>query len=192
MNHRRISKPYDFDLYCWFFQVAAVLSLISLVMWLCLIPRNPIFTLVDFSFLDLNVKNSSLLGDNNSVILNLEIFNPNKGMSIYYNDINFTLNYNGLVVGRSSTQGIYQGHKNIARKEVQMYNVDELFWQGIGNGSIDFVVRFETKVKLKIFKWRTKLRQINYVAYMSNMTMSSNGTISGESLLNCTPKTLHF
>ncbi|OIT32515.1 hypothetical protein A4A49_27083 [Nicotiana attenuata] len=188
MNNRKKSKRYNIDLYCWFFQVAAVLSLISLVMWLCLIPRNPIFTLVDFSFLDLNVKNSSLHGDNNSVILNLEIFNPNKGMSIYYNDINFTLNYNGLVVGRSSTQGIYQGHKNITRKEVQMYNVDELFWRGIGNGSIDFVVRLETKVKFKIFKRRTKLREINYVAYISNMTISSNGTISGEKFVKLYPQ----
>ncbi|XP_016562088.1 uncharacterized protein LOC107861251 [Capsicum annuum] len=77
MNNRRISK-HPFDLYCWFFQVVAVLCLTSIVIWLCLVPKNPIFTIVDFSFLFFNIKNSSLHSDNNSVILNLEIFNPNK------------------------------------------------------------------------------------------------------------------
>ncbi|KAK4360982.1 hypothetical protein RND71_019934 [Anisodus tanguticus] len=191
MNNRRISK-HHFGLYCWFIQVVAVLCLTSVVIWLCLIPRNPIFTIVDFSFLVLNNKNSSLHADNNSVILNLEIFNRNKGMSIYYDAINVALNYNGLVVGKNSTKGFYQGHKNIIRKEVQMYIVDELFWQGIGNGSIDFVVGLETTVKFKIFAWRTKQRGLNYVAYMSNATMSINGTISSENLVKLYPKSLHF
>lgn len=192
MNNRRISK-HPFDLYCWFFQVVAVLCLTSIVIWLCLVPKNPIFTIVDFSFLFFNIKNSSLHSDNNSVILNLEIFNPNKGKSIYYNDINFALNYNGLVVGKNSTKGFYQGHKIITRKEVQMYIVDELFWQEIGNGrSIDFVVGLETTVKFKILAWRTKPRWLKYVAYMSNVTMSTNGTISSEKLVNLYPKSLHL
>lgn len=191
MNHRRTSK-HSFDLYCWFFQVLAILCLISVVIWLCLVPKNPIFTIVDFSFLVLNIKNSSLHSGNNSVLLNLEIFNPNKGMSIYYNDINLALNYSGLVVGKYSTKGIYQGRKNITRKEVQMYIVDELFWLEIGRRSINFVVGLETTVKFKIFAWRTKQRGLKYVTYMSNVTMSSNGTISCEKLVKLYPKSLHF
>lgn len=191
MNNRRIFKD-SFDLYCWFFQVVAVLCLTSVVMWLCLVPKNPIFTIVDFSFLVFNIKNSSLHSGNNSVLLNVEIFNPNKGISIYYNDINFALNYNGLVVGNYSTKGIYQGHKNITRKEVKMYIVDELFWQEIGSRSINFVLVLETIVKFKIFEWRTKQRGLKYVAYMSNVTMSNNGTISSEKLVKLYHKSLHL
>lgn len=64
-----------------------------------------------------------------------------------------------------------------------MYIVDEQFWQEIGNGSINFVVGLEATIKFKIFEWRTKQRGLKYVAHISNVTMSTNVTISSEKLV---------
>ncbi|KAK6149801.1 hypothetical protein DH2020_017326 [Rehmannia glutinosa] len=172
------------SIYCWFICVVTVLCLAGVVAWLSLTPKNPYFRISDAHFPPLDSKNQSTNRNvsvsvlNNSVIFDLEIFNPNKRMGIYYGVISLELYSGGRVVGTNSTLGFYQRYKNTRVLQI-MIRVSREFWQGINGGNVDFMVRVETSVKFRIIKWKTKLRQIAYEEQFNNVKINLNGTVSG-------------
>ncbi|XP_019171558.1 PREDICTED: protein NDR1-like isoform X2 [Ipomoea nil] len=113
-----------------------------------------------------------------SVRLGIEISNPNKGMSIYYSDIYFTMNHNGIVVAKNSTPGFYQPCKNDTTRAVEMKLADLQFLQQIIGGNVSFKIGLETTVQYRIFKWKTKHHKMDYEAYVYNVTV--NGTDLGQ------------
>ncbi|CAI9772873.1 unnamed protein product [Fraxinus pennsylvanica] len=169
-------------IYCWFFQVITVLILVSVVIWRCLIPRNPSFTIANIYFPSLNSKNSSV-GNSSLILFDFKILNPNKGISIYYDGISLSLYFKDVFVGTNSTPPFYQGHKNNTSWKIPIKAdpavVDRNFQQGLRGGNIDFKVGVETAVKFKIFSWKTKEHQIGCEAYFTSMKISFNGSLSG-------------
>ncbi|CAA2973740.1 Hypothetical predicted protein [Olea europaea subsp. europaea] len=171
----------NFGIYCWFFQVIVVLSLVSVVIWRCLIPRNPSFTIVNIYFPSLNSENSSL-GNSSLILFDFKISNPNKGINIYYDGISLSLFFKDVFVGTSSTPPFYQGHKNNTSWKIPIKAdsavVHQKFQQGLRGGNIDFKVEAETAVKFKIFWWKTKEHQIGCEAYFTSMKTSFNESLS--------------
>ncbi|KAI3456409.1 hypothetical protein Pfo_013072 [Paulownia fortunei] len=177
MVRRKLDKS-RLGIYCWFFCVVTVLSLAGVVAWLSLTPKNPYFRISDARFPAIDSNNHSthrnLSVPNDSLIFDLEIFNPNKRMGIYYSGISLELYSGGGVVGTNSTPAFYQGHKNTTLLQILIHASQE-FWQAMNGGNIDFTIRVETAVMFRIIKWKTKLHQIAYEEEFSNF----NGTVSG-------------
>lgn len=171
----------NFPIYCWFIQFVIVLSLTSLVIWQSLIPKSPILAIRDILILTSLGQNSTLQHEsllcNTSLIFNLEITNPNKGIGIYYDNINMILFRSNLVVGTKSMPAFYQGHKKVTSLEV-LVNADQKHCKGIPSGNIDLRVAAKTAIvyEYRIFRWKTKHRQMGFEGYM---TLSPNGTSSG-------------
>ncbi|GFZ03189.1 hypothetical protein Acr_15g0017970 [Actinidia rufa] len=113
---------------------------------------------------------------NTSLVFNLQVSNPNKGMGIYYNEIYITLYMRDVSIGTKSILAFYQPHKKSFRYDVQI-NAGKQFWRGIGNGFVDLRLVVETAVKYQIFRWKTKSRQMVLEA---SVTINPRGMISGE------------
>lgn len=168
------------EIYWWCFQVATVLTLISLVIWRTLIPSSPTFTIAGFHVLPSGTKNSTEVHPNStSVMLGIDILNPNKGMSIYYSDINFTVNYNGIIVAKNSTPGFYQPCMNDTTREILM-KADMQFLQQVTGRNVSFKIGLATRVQYRIFKWKTKHHKMDYEGYVYNVTVRTNGTGLGQ------------
>lgn len=177
MNSIKISKS-CFHVYWWFFQVVCILSLVSIVIWLTLTPRNPVFYITDIHNRTSKTINSTLhrnrVDQNTSLVSYLETYNPNKGFGIYYDEINMSFYYNEVIVGMKSTPSFYQGIKETSVREVEV-NVEEEIWRGILGGKTELSVAVETAVRYRIFKRKTKHHRFNFEG---SITVGSNGTVS--------------
>jgi hypothetical protein len=95
----------------------------SMVIWLLLTPKSPIYVITDTYIPTLNGRNSSTslhhARNTSSILLNLQFSNPNKKMGIYYNNINVTLYYKDAVIASNhSLWGFYQGYNNTTLYQV--------------------------------------------------------------------------
>ncbi|CAA0835939.1 Unknown protein [Striga hermonthica] len=173
-------------LYFWFFCVFTVLSLAGVVAWLSLTPKNPKFGI---SVVRLHVHdhdnrsshhNATVRVPNSSVTFEVRIFNPNKRMGIYYDDISLELyGKSRAFMGRNSTPGFYQGYKNCTVYEIMVRSGRE-FWRGSDNGGdVEFVVRIETNVRFKIIKWKTETRRVVHEEQFDKASTGFNGTFPG-------------
>ncbi|KAK9267192.1 hypothetical protein L1049_009612 [Liquidambar formosana] len=122
------------------------------------------------------VHRNEVFRQNTSIIFNLEISNPNKGIGVYYDGINLTLYYTDAIVGVKSMPAFYQGHKKTTLHKV-LVNASQQFWRGIEGGTLYLRVYLETAVKYKIFRSKTKHHQIDLEAYVP---IGSDGRITGE------------
>jgi hypothetical protein len=174
LRTREEAKP---CLCLWLLQVAIVIGSSSVVIWLSLTPKSPIYIITGAYVPTLDGRNStSLDGRNTSTILNLKFSNPNKKMGIFYNNINITLYYSNAVIGSSSLPGFYQGHKKTTIYEV-LVNADQQLWQRVTNATTGLRVCLENVVKYKIFSYTTKHHRIYNQAHVP---LGSDGRISGE------------
>ncbi|RAL39467.1 hypothetical protein DM860_003000 [Cuscuta australis] len=169
---------YKRKIYWWCFQVATVWTLISLLIWRCLIPRHPDFTVADLRVFVSDNENSTARYEtsdlwNASVLLGIEIFNPNKGMSIQYSDIHITIRHSGAIVAESFAPGFYQTyHKNNNATRVFLVRAD-LRWL---SHKTSLVIGLDTTARYGILKWKTKYHKMHYEAYVHNVTIGLNGT----------------
>ncbi|KAF8414085.1 hypothetical protein HHK36_002084 [Tetracentron sinense] len=180
MLPRKISG-YQGGIYVWLLQVIIVLALASTVIWLSLQPKSPLYTIADVYVPALDVRNTTFprggVGRNSTIIFNVQISNPNKGIGIYYDEINFTLYYSEAVMGVCSIPSFYQGHSKTTQSEVSVHTQKQ-FWEAISNGTVvDFMVDLAAVVRYKRFCSKTKHHQMDLQAHVP---VSSNGTIVGE------------
>ncbi|KAF5472847.1 hypothetical protein F2P56_009523 [Juglans regia] len=176
------------SLCCFFLQVLIVLGFFSVVIWVSVTPKSPIYLITNAYIPALDARNNSTSNHshNTSFFLNLEFFNPNKKMSIFYSDICITLYYSTSstdadhLIGSSSLPGFYQGYKETTPYEV-VVNADQQLWKGnnITNGTKEFKVCMENDVKYKIVglikvKHQYRIYKEAYVA------VDSNGKMIGE------------
>lgn len=172
---------HNLDIYFWFFCLFSVLSLAGVVSWLSLTPRNPHIRLSGAQFGIIDAKNHSVRRNvsvpNNPLVLNLEIFNPNKRMGIYYSDMRFELYSGGALVGTNATPAFYQGYKNTTRLQI-LIQPRQVFWQVMNGGIVDFLIKVETAVRFRIIKWKTKGHQISYEEHFSKVKTDLNGSVS--------------
>ncbi|XP_041026849.1 NDR1/HIN1-like protein 6 [Juglans microcarpa x Juglans regia] len=176
------------SLCCLFFQVLIILGFFSVVIWVSVTPKSPIYLITNAYIPAFDARNSTSNHSHNTpFFLNLDFFNPNEKMSIYYSDICITLYYSTSsstdadhLIGSSSLPGFYQGYKETTPYEV-VVNADQQLWKGnnITNGTKEFKVFMENDVKYKIvglIKVKHQYR-IYKEAYVS---VDSNGKMIGE------------
>lgn len=181
MVRRKIDRN-QLGIYYWFFCVATVLSLAGVVSWLSLTPKNPVFRISDahlpaLDFSKNHSAHSNASVPNKSLFFDLEIFNPNTRMGIYYSGISLEFYSNGGAIGRNSTPAFYQGYNNTTLLHIVIHS-DQEFRQTANGGNQDFI-RVTTTVVFRIIKWKTKLRQIAYEEQLSKEKINLNGTVLG-------------
>ncbi|KAK2977263.1 hypothetical protein RJ640_005525 [Escallonia rubra] len=182
MIRRRISES-RFAIYWWFFQVITVLSVVSVVIWLSLIPKCPTFTVTDLYVPALGSHSSTLEHDevirNTSVIINLEISNPNKRMGIYYDDIYVTLYYDDLVEGNGSIPGFSQGRERITSRKVLVNADHQQFWRETTVENTDIRVALDSAVRYRRFRWKTEHYQM---AFEGNLRIDPHGNLTEKNI----------
>ncbi|KAJ7946236.1 Late embryogenesis abundant protein, partial [Quillaja saponaria] len=168
------------SIYLWFLQVVIVLVLISVVIWLCLTPKSPNYTISNAYIPALDTRNFTLhhnhIVRNTSIVFNLGISNPNKGMGIYFDDSYITLHHNATTIGSMTLMGFYQGHKQNDTFEV-LLNAGNRFWERIVTWPMDLRVCLKTLVRYEIFGHKTRHHLMKLEA---NIHIGSDGFISGD------------
>ncbi|XP_052183039.1 protein NDR1-like [Diospyros lotus] len=171
MKSRRISKP-SLAICWWSFQVALVLGMIAVVIWLSLIPKKPKFTIVDLYIPTLNTStgNSSNyegIIQNTSLILILQVSNPNKGIAVFYSDMNISLFHRGGdSIGKQAVPGFYQGHKSSLSCNVTTGADQKQLWRGDAGRVLDLRMRLEAAVRFKIIWWKTRHHRMDFEAFV--------------------------
>ncbi|TKY71214.1 NDR1 protein [Spatholobus suberectus] len=97
------------SLYIWLMQIIGLLGLIVLCLWLSLRPKNPSYSIVFIS-----IEQPSNSNENGTIFYNLEIENPNKDSSIYYEDtiLSFLYGQEEDEVGETTIGSFHQGTGN--------------------------------------------------------------------------------
>ncbi|KAB8784159.1 hypothetical protein FH972_026687 [Carpinus fangiana] len=179
-----LKNPSDSEpcLCLWILQVVIVNGFSSVVIWLLLTPKSPIYVITDVYIPTLDGRNSTFHHAGNiSVLLNLQFSNPNKKMGIFYNNINITLYYRHAVIGsHHSLPAFYQGFKNTTVYQVLVtahHRHLRRHRKGVKHATTGLRVCLENVVKYKILGHTTKHHQIYKEAYVP---VGSDGRISGE------------
>ncbi|GAB4826681.1 hypothetical protein Ancab_033576 [Ancistrocladus abbreviatus] len=157
-----------FALFVGFIQVALVLMLCCLVIWVCLAPKCPSFTVTSFYIETLtdNLTSSHTFAlRNTSIVLDLQVLNPNKKKSILYGETDVSVFKNGGMVGAKILPPFYQGQKSNISCQVLM-NVRKQDREGASSGVVDFMLSLETVVRYEILGWKTRQHHLLFEGHV--------------------------
>ncbi|CAI9292610.1 unnamed protein product [Lactuca saligna] len=164
---RRKASESPLAIYCWFVQVLIVLSMVAVVIWLITKPRNPIFTITAIQIPKSG--NRSLTNEtlrNNSVNLDLEITNPNSGITVCYILIDVKLYNDGVLCGSKSLGSFCQRQRKTVTQEV-LIDADREFRAGNAGGGARLRVRVETMLKYhSILSWKMKIHHLGFEGFV--------------------------
>ncbi|XP_057961701.1 protein NDR1-like [Malania oleifera] len=162
------------SIYFWVFQGFILLGLASAVAWLSLIPKSPICTITDLHVPALDgheARNYSTFHRheiirNTSLIFNLTVSNPNKGIGINFDDISVILgDSNGTRIWTVSVPGFYQGRKKATSLKLEV-PINQQFLRGVtGAGTTGLKIDLHTAVRYRIFGLKSKHYEIDVGGY---------------------------
>ncbi|KAK2977262.1 hypothetical protein RJ640_005524 [Escallonia rubra] len=173
-------EPRSFKL--WLLQFFVLLGLLAFFLWLGLRPKNPRYAIVDFS---VQVPNSNATtgvnqGQNGTISFNLEIQNPNKDSSIYYEDILLTLFYNEDSVGQKMIPRFHQGKDKTTHIVDQMdasARVRNTLLINMSNKTAELKASLATRIQYQTWGVKSKHHQMNMQGFVK---IGSDGKISGK------------
>ncbi|KAK9267891.1 hypothetical protein L1049_010328 [Liquidambar formosana] len=167
------------NFYVWLLQVFALLGLLAFLLWLTLRPKNPTYTIVDFSAPTSNQSNNTS-SENGAISYVLEIQNPNKDSGIYYNDILLTFYYGQDSVGEKTIPSFYQG-KHKTRQLSDHFDANARVWKALRstilNATAELKVGLVTKIRYKMWGRKSKRHGMNL---QGQIRIGSDGKISGK------------
>ncbi|CAN1855127.1 hypothetical protein LINPERHAP1_LOCUS41596 [Linum perenne] len=134
--------------YRWIIEVIILLSSLSILIWICLTPHPPLYTVVNTSFID----------DNNtsSLALDLEISNPNQGYRVHYTSTSVSLA--GSIVGKGYVLGFEMGYGETSLRRVVVNGTNGRGDSGVLRVRLVVGVEYEDKV----IAMRSKRKEIEY------------------------------
>ncbi|KAL7592616.1 hypothetical protein Lser_V15G32115 [Lactuca serriola] len=165
---RRKASESPFAIYCWFLQVLIVLSMVAVVIWLITKPRNPKFTITAIQIPGSGNRSFTKYETlrNNSVDLDLQITNPNSGITICYLLIDVKLYNGGVLCGSKSLVSFCQRQRKTVTEEV-LIDADREFRAGNAGGGARLRVRVETMVKYhSLLSWKTKIHHLGFEGFV--------------------------
>lgn len=166
------------NLYLWLLQVAALLGILALCLWLILRPRPPKYTIVDFS-----IPQSSLVneGQNGTILYHIEIENPNTDSSLYYDDILLTFYFGQDTVGEKRIPAFHQG-KGKTRHVVDFVNANPRVWKSFvnaltSNAKTELKVGLLSRIRYKTWGKKSKHHKLDLQGLVP---VGKDGKISGK------------
>lgn len=157
-----------------------LIGLLVLCLWLILRPKEPGFTITDISLPTSTDQNSSFCQDGGSIYYVLEIKNPNKDSSIYYDNLTLTLHYNEDTVGTNTISHFHQG-KDKTREVIEHFDAKGNLWKAlmrsIRNSTTNLKVNLEGGLRYRTWGIKSKHNRLNL---QGTLPIGSDGKISGK------------
>ncbi|XP_027362523.1 protein NDR1-like [Abrus precatorius] len=147
--------------YIWLLQFIGLLGLIVLCLWLSLRPKSPSYAVVLLS-----IERPSNSNENGTIVCSLEIENPNKDSSIYYDDIllSFLYGQQDDEVGRTTISSFHQKGQN-TREVYQIVNGKPRPFKplinAISNSTAELKVALVTRFRYKTWGIKSKFHGLN-------------------------------
>ncbi|KAB2637534.1 protein NDR1-like [Pyrus ussuriensis x Pyrus communis] len=162
---------------CWAMQFLAFLGLLALCLWVALRPKDPEYTIVDITIPESDLGGG---GHNGSLTYGLQIKNPNKDSSIYYDEAVLTFLYGSDSVGEKHIPAFRQG-KGKTRQLIDFVDVNPRVWKtfrnSILNATAELKVALLTRVQYKTWGVRSKHHGLDL---HGKLPIGSDGKISGK------------
>lgn len=155
------------------------LGFLALLLWLCLIPKPPRYTIVDFTIpmSDLDIDG----GKKGSMVYGLEIKNSNKESSIFYDDILLTFYYGQDTVGENTMPAFHQGRRRTLRVVDHVEVANQHLWTAIYvsilNGTAELKVALRTRIQYGTWGIKSKHHGVHLQAALP---IGADGKISGK------------
>ncbi|KAI4295842.1 hypothetical protein L6164_035842 [Bauhinia variegata] len=167
----RMCEPKNF--YIWLLQFVALLGLLVLCLWLALRPKSPSYTIVFITI-------PQASGENSTIFYGLEIENPNKESSIFYDDISLSFLYGQETVGETSISSFHQGTDK-TRLVANTVNAKSRTMQSISNAisnaTAELKVALATRLRYKTWGIKSKHHHVNLQGILP---IGSDGKLSGK------------
>ncbi|XP_048139916.1 uncharacterized protein At1g08160-like [Rhodamnia argentea] len=138
-------------------------GLAVLIAWLVIHPRRLVFT-VDDAYIDhYNLTKDHL---DATFDLSLRAYNPNRRVSVYYDDIQVTVEYDHQGLASTTAEPFFQGHRNETELHVmpQAWDValhspaSKILRTERSSGAVQLEVRLHAKVRFKVGIWKSRHR----------------------------------
>ncbi|WJX79825.1 hypothetical protein P8452_62905 [Trifolium repens] len=144
--------------YVWMLQVICLLGLLVLCLWLSLRPNNPSFSIVLVA-----VDRSS--NQNGTIFYSLEINNPNKDSSIYYDDmiLSFLYGQQEDKVGETTIGSFHQGtSKNRIVSDIVNAKPGPFkpLFKAISNATAELKASLTTRYRYKTWGIKSKFQRL--------------------------------
>ncbi|CAN4120175.1 unnamed protein product [Withania somnifera] len=156
-----------------------IVGVFIFIVWLVLRPKLPEFRVDSLSVSNLNLNNSSITANFD---LRFIVRNPNKKMTIYYDDVAAAVFYDG--VSLSDTTTAQKASFATSRAYVDSRAYEEMNRERSSKGVIGFNVRMVARVRFKAGAWRARRRFVR--VYCKDLsvgvpTNKSSGNLLGGS-----------
>ncbi|XP_039139926.1 NDR1/HIN1-like protein 26 [Dioscorea cayenensis subsp. rotundata] len=145
-----MANSHSFSL--WLLEVFVLSGLLIFFLWLSLHPSKPTYTITQFS----------ISGDQNNSSFTIEISNNNRGGRVYFSDINITIYIDEISAGNTMLPPFYQRHESTTTI-MGGAKIDQRVY-GVLHGKAELKVGLVTRVKYKIWLWKSKLHGMDMVA----------------------------
>lgn len=158
-------------------QIVGLTGILVLVLWLSLRPKQPAYTIMEFS-----VPTSPVIqgGDNRTASFELEIQNPNQNSGIHFDDTLLTFFYGEDTLGQKTIPSFYQ-KKDSSSQIFDHVDADSRVWKKlvrvISNATAELKVAVATRIRYRTWGLTSKHKRINL---HGKLPIGSDGKISGK------------
>ncbi|WCJ20308.1 NDR1/HIN1-like 3 [Euphorbia peplus] len=173
------------DFYLWLLKLVALLGILALCLWLSLRPKSPTFTIVELTLTPSDKNSSTGNNVNNTqdgtISYTLEVSNPSKDSTVYYDEILLVFYFGQDSVGNNKIPAFEQGKGDKIQKsnhvDAHDKKVRQAISDGISKGKLDLMVDLATTIKYKT--WGVKSRHHD-VKLEAEIPVGSDGKILGK------------
>lgn len=142
-----------------------LLGLVVLITWLVVKPKRLIYTIEEGSIQNFNLINNHLSANFDFVIRS---YNPNKRVSIYYDSIDATVNYNDQMLAFSRIDPFYQRRRNVTRFDLKFTahstalstSASKNLMLEKSSGKIQLDVWLKARIRFKVGAWKSRHRTL--------------------------------
>lgn len=145
--------------------VTAIFGCALLIFWLVVRPRVPEFQLTSLSLSNLSTNQSRVTGNWDA---RLEAYNPNKKMTVSYDDVVSSINYNTHYITQTQIPPFRQGTRDrtelnpkfsVVDSYIDPKRLDEMNTER-ASGTVGFDLRLDAIAGFKYGGWRTRRRPV--------------------------------
>ncbi|XP_059311367.1 uncharacterized protein At1g08160-like [Lycium ferocissimum] len=143
-----------------------IVGIVVLIVWLVLRPRKMVYSIENSSIHDYNLTNINHL--NAKFNFTIRAKNPNKRVSIYYDNIEVKLFFNSQPLAFNYVEPFYQPRRNVTHFDVSLPANDVALYGDIARdfktertgGSVEVQVKIRAKIRFKVGKWKSRHRKL--------------------------------
>lgn len=144
-----------------------MVGLVVLIIWLVLKPHKMIYSIENSSIHNYNLTNNNHLSANFN--FTIRAYNPNKRISIYYDNIDVKLFFNSQPIAfNNMIEPFYQPHRNVTHLNVSLLTNDVALYGDVARdfktqrsgGDVEVEMKIRAKIRFKVGAWKSNHRKV--------------------------------